>query len=55
MYTLIKDIYVLYFFFIYYNHICIPLSKAYIVNMYMNMYIFMYRNHICMTLFQGFI
>ena len=55
MYNLIKDTYSFIDFFLYYNHTCIPLSKAYIVYMYKNMCIFMYCNPICIPKFKEFI
>ena len=55
MYTIIKDTYHFIYLFIYYDHTCISLSKAYIVYMYKDMYIFIYCNHICIPLCKGFI
>ena len=55
MYTIIEGIFSFIYFFIYYNHIWISLSKDYILCMYMNMYIFIFYNHICISIFKGFI
>ena len=54
MYIFIKGLYSIYMnmdIFIYYNHICIPLSKVYIVFIY----VFIYYNYICISLSRAYI